>query len=203
MLGKIRHVLRDPLPIRLIASRWLDRRLNLFTYTTKLDLGSIERPYYGHGLLQAATLAAKLGHKAISAIEFGVAGGNGLVNLEMHVEHIKRETGVEVAIYGFDTGGGMSPPVGHRDMPYMWQAGYFAMNQDKLRARLRSAKLAIGRVEETLKTFCQEEKPPIGSAPATAMVEGRRDWIAPGRSRSTLRLRPRPYSAAEVARNQS
>ena len=33
--------------------------------------------FFGHGMLHAAMLAKKLGHRRITSIEFGVAGGNG------------------------------------------------------------------------------------------------------------------------------
>lgn len=155
--------MREPVPARFLVLRWLDRRLNFFTYPTKLEIGSIDRPHYGHGLLHAAMLARKLGHTAVSAIEFGVAGGNGLVNLEMHAEHVTKKTGVRIAIYGFDSGAGLPPPTDHRDLPYLWQAGFFAMDQERLRASLRSAKLLIGRVEDTVASFCErEETPPVG-----------------------------------------
>lgn len=92
-----------------------------------------------------------------------MAGGNGLVALEMHAGHVTRKTGVEVSIYGFDTGSGMPPPADFRDMPYLWQAGYFAMDVERLRARLRRAELVLGPVEETVQRFCEQHDPaPIG-----------------------------------------
>lgn len=149
--------------MRLLALRYLGRRLNILPYRDMLDHGAIERPHYGHCLLHAAQLARKLGHARVSAIEFGVAGGNGLVALESHAEHIRRETGVEVAIYGFDSGEGMPPPRDYRDLPYLWQRGYFVMDHDKLCRRLKSAKLVLGPVEETVEEFCRnEDSPPIG-----------------------------------------
>lgn len=160
MFGRLRHALREPVPLRFLLLRELDRRFNLFSYSTKLDIGSIERPYYGHGMLHAAQLAKTLGHSAVTAIEFGVAGGNGLLNLEMHAAHVTKETGVTVAIYGFDTGAGMPPPLDYRDIPYLWQAGYFRMDPEKLGRRLRQAKLVIGNVGDTVGSFCEAERPP-------------------------------------------
>lgn len=160
MLNKIRYALREPIPVRFLVLRWLDRRFNLFSYSTKLEIGSVERAHYGHGLLQAAILAKKLGHTAVTAIEFGVAGGSGLVSLEKHAERVRKETGVQVTIYGFDSGSGMPPPADYRDIPYLWQAGYFAMDQKKLQDRLQNAKLLIGNVEDTIGTFCDQERPP-------------------------------------------
>ncbi len=111
-------------------------------------------------MLQAAKLARKLGHQRISSIEFGVAGGNGLIAMEYHAEAVKAETGVEVAVYGFDTGKGMPPPQDYRDLPYLFQPGYFAMDVPKLRARLKFAKLVLGAVEDTLREFAERENPP-------------------------------------------
>jgi hypothetical protein len=82
-------------------------------------------------------LAKRLGHSKISVIEFGVAGGNGLVNLEMHVSEIEKLLNVEIDIFGFDTGGGLPPPKDYRDLPYYWKPGYFAMDEEKLRKKLQ------------------------------------------------------------------
>ena len=158
----LRNILfSEPIPARFHVLRALNRRFGLVkSYRRMLDYGMIERAYYGHCMLHAAMLARKLGHRRISSIEFGVAGGNGLVAMERHAEAVQAETGVEVAVYGFDTGTGMPPPQDYRDMPYMWQPGYFAMDVPKLRARLKSAKLILGDVAETLREFADKEKPP-------------------------------------------
>jgi hypothetical protein len=154
----------EPIPMHFRVLRALDQRFGfLKNYRRKLDHGMIERAHYGHCMLHAAMLARKLGHQRIASIEFGVAGGNGLVAMERHAEAVQAETGVEVAVYGFDTGNGMPPPQDYRDMPYMWQSGYFAMDVPKLQASLTSAKLILGEVEETLRDFtARENPPPIG-----------------------------------------
>lgn len=159
----LREALREPVPLRFLIMRWIDRRFGLFSYLTGLELGSVDRAWYGYPLLHSAWVARKLGYTRISAIEFGVAGGNGLVSLEQHAERVRQETGVEIAVYGFDTGEGMPQPQDMRDMPYLWQSGYFAMDQAKLKARLRFAKLELGRVEDTVaRFFAKENPPPIG-----------------------------------------
>jgi hypothetical protein len=163
MFKRVRRLFKEPVPLRFHVLRFLDRRLNFLGYPSKLDYNIIERPWYGHCLLHAAYLARRLGHPRISAIEFGVAGGNGLVALEHHAAHVTRETGIEIAIFGFDTGTGMPPPVDYRDMPYLWQAGYFAMDPELLQARLQFSKLLLGPVDSTLLTFFRQENPaPIG-----------------------------------------
>jgi hypothetical protein len=163
MLVNFRAALREPVPLRFLVMRWLDRRFGLFSYLTSLELGSVDRAWYGYPLLHSAWVARKLGYARISAIEFGVAGGNGLVALERHAERVHAETGVEVAVYGFDTGEGMPPPLDVRDMPYLWQSGYFAMDRAKLAGRLRFAKLELGNVADTVADFfAKENPPPIG-----------------------------------------
>jgi hypothetical protein len=154
------RIFKEPIPARFIALRFLNMRFRRLSYASQLEYGLLDRAHYGHCLLQAAILARRLGHDSVSAIEFGVAGGNGLMALEDHAERVEKETGVRVAIYGFDTGTGMPKPVDHRDMPYLWQAGYFAMDVERLRARLRRSKLILGPVEETAERFCRAENPP-------------------------------------------
>ena len=43
---------------------------------------ALKRPNYAYCLYHSSVLAKRLGHKSLSIIEFGVAGGNGLVFLE-------------------------------------------------------------------------------------------------------------------------
>jgi hypothetical protein len=155
---------QDPIPARYLILRALDRRFGIVkTYQRKLDHGTVERAHYGHCMLQSAILARKLGHSRISCIEFGVAGGAGLLAMERHAEAVRTETGVEVVVFGFDTGKGMPAPQDYRDLPYLFQPGYFAMDVPKLKASLNSARLILGDVAQTLQGFTeQEDPPPIG-----------------------------------------
>ena len=54
----------------------------------------------------------------------------------------------------------MPPPRDYRDLPYLWQAGYFAMEVEKLQAQLQIAQLVLGPVEQTVATFCAKHQPP-------------------------------------------
>ncbi|HEX2418813.1 MAG TPA: hypothetical protein VHJ83_11935 [Micromonosporaceae bacterium] len=119
-------------------------------------------PQYGYGVLQAVTLAQRLGVPAISALELGVAGGNGLVVLERLAEELGRESNVHVLTVGFDLGTGMPPPLDHRDNPYIWQRGFFTMDEGRLRSRLTQARLVIGDIAETGPSFMASGAPPIG-----------------------------------------
>jgi hypothetical protein len=120
---------------------------------------TFERPYYAHCVWNAAVLGKRLGHSAISVVEFGVAGGNGLVLLEKYAMEVSDELGIEIEVYGFDTAEGLPPPDDYRDMPYYWQPGFYKMDEEALRKRLTHAKLVLGDIRETSKTFFEEYKP--------------------------------------------
>jgi hypothetical protein len=163
LVKQITRVLTEPVPLRFLLLRWFDRRLDLVDYPSKLNIGSLDYANYGYGLLHAAYQARKLGHAHIAAVEFGVAGGNGLVALEMHARYVHKHTGVAVSVFGFDTGNGMPPPMDHRDTPYLLEGGYQVMDRDKLVARLSAAQLMLGPLEDTVPEFCERyHPPPIG-----------------------------------------
>jgi len=133
-------------------------------YETKLKFGAISRPNYGYCLYNAAKLAKKLGYSKISAIEFGVAGGNGLLNFEFHAEQIRKLVSIDMEIYGFDTAEGLPKPLDYRDLPYHWKEGFYKMDVAALESKLKKAKLVIGEVSDTLKSFFEKYKPaPIGA----------------------------------------
>jgi hypothetical protein len=153
----------DPFPLRTIVCRAI-QRLELFSYPRRLALMAVDRPHYGYCVYSAAALAKKLGYPKISVIEFGVAGGNGLVNLEYHAEQVSHAFGIEIEIYGFDTGEGLPEPVDYRDLPYHWKKGFFRMDVPKVRTRLKRAKLVLGDIRETSKSFFADYNPmPIGA----------------------------------------
>jgi hypothetical protein len=157
-----RDSLSEPTPTRFLVLRALDSVFNFLSYEAKLRVRSIPRSQYGFGLLHAGRIAARLGIPRISALEFGVAGGNGLLALEDHARRVTGETGVQINIYGFDSGSGLPAPTDFRDMPYAWEQGFYAMDVDKLKERLRCAKLIIGDVRDTVRGFGDENPAPIG-----------------------------------------
>jgi hypothetical protein len=155
MSDRLKQLFAEPIPTRYFVLRFLDRRFNLLSYEQKLRVGSIERSHYGYCMLEAAKLAAKLGHTAISAIEFGVAGGNGLLAMERHARLVEQATGVRSEIFGFDMETGLPPPQDCRDLPYLWQSGYYQMDKARLEERLQRSKLRLGPVKETVKSFLE------------------------------------------------
>jgi hypothetical protein len=131
-------------------------------YETRLRWDAVPYPHYGYGLLQAALQARGLQIPAVSAVEFGVAGGSGLVALEEHAVAIEALTGVAVRTFGFDTGEGLPMATDHRDLPYIWRPGYFKMDVPALHARLRRSELILGDVRETVPRFRgRDDVPPL------------------------------------------
>ena len=129
---------------------------------TRVFLGVGAKPMYQFGVYSAASLAKVLGLPGISVIEFGVAGGRGLLAMEKTAEEAERHFGVAIDVFGFDTGGGMPAPADYRDIPYEWGQGFYTMDVERLRARLKRARLILGNVEETVSEFLPKLKNPIG-----------------------------------------
>jgi len=121
------------------------------------------RPAYIWGVLQGVALAKVLGIERVSVMEFGVAGGSGLLALEDIAEKIEQlpGVGVGVEVYGFDTGKGLPQPEDYRDLPNLWSGGFYSMDRAELEARLRRARLQLGLVGETVPAFLQTSFPPV------------------------------------------
>lgn len=115
--------------------------------------GIHDRPHYAYGVYWSAFLAAALGLAGITVIEFGVAGGKGLLALEALALEIGRALGIAIEVVGFDSGKGMPPPADYRDLPHVWAAGFYGMDESKLRARLKKAHLVLGDVAVTVQEW--------------------------------------------------
>jgi hypothetical protein len=113
-------------------------------------------------VLQAAISARNLDVPRISVVEFGVAGGNGLIELERAATRAESLVGVGVDVVGFDTGSGMPSPKDYRDVPWVIRPGYLAMDELALRARLRRAELVLGPVADTIDSWLSGGAAPIG-----------------------------------------
>jgi hypothetical protein len=159
----LQNLLLDPAPMRRVTRKMM-KCFDLGSYVSRLNLGVVDRPPYGYCLYHGALLAKILGYSGISVLEFGVSGGRGLLNLEYHAEQIQKVVPIDIEVYGFDTGEGLPEPVDYRDLPYVWRKGYHKMDIPKLKKRLKKAKLVLGDVRNTTKTFLEEYNPhPIGA----------------------------------------
>lgn len=124
---------------------------------------AVKRQYIW-GVAQGAALAKVLGETRISVIEFGVAGGFGLIALENIADAVSELTDIGIDVFGFDTGAGLPPPADFRDQPNLWYGGQLTMNKQKLLSRLKRAKLHIGPVKHTLVDFVNSQPPPVAFA---------------------------------------
>jgi hypothetical protein len=153
----LRHLTKLP------GLRRLWRRFPVGSVPVRTAFDIWDRPHYAFGVFSAASLARLLGQRAITVIEFGVAGGNGLVALEDVSARVARHFGIDIAVVGFDTGTGMPAPRDYRDLPHVWRAGFYGMDVDKLRRRLARADLVLGNVAETIPGFLRRPNlPPVG-----------------------------------------
>jgi len=120
-----------------------------------------KRPHYVWGVLVGAALGKALGYSRVSVIEFGVAGGAGLLALERAAELTEQLAGIKVDVYGFDSGSGLPKPQDYRDVPFAWTEGYYPIGVQELQSRLRCAQLKLGLIRETLPRFLAEAPAPI------------------------------------------
>jgi hypothetical protein len=95
-----------------------------------------------------------LGLEALSVVEMGVAGGNGLLALERIAKLVGNALGMRIHVTGFDTGEGMPGPADYRDLPYVWDKGFYKMDVPKLKARLApETELILGDIEHTVSSW--------------------------------------------------
>lgn len=162
MLEKFKKLFDESHPFRTLIKEAV-KRLEFGSYEQRFHFGAIERPHYGYCVCNAAVLAKRLGYDRISLLEFGVAGGNGLLNLEYHAQEVSKLLDIQIEIYGFDTGKGLPKPVDYRDLPYHWKEGFFKMDVPALQAKLKMSKLVLGDIRDTAKSFFEQYQPaPIG-----------------------------------------
>ncbi len=143
----------SPLPIRLYMIQVLARKYQVGSFSQRLAIDAVSYPGYAYGMYSAALQAKALGINKISAIEFGVATGYGLIEMEKYAREINKELGVEFEIFGFDSGEGLPRPVDFKDQCYFWTETSFKMNIKKLQSNLKKAKLVMGDINHTIDNF--------------------------------------------------
>ena len=139
-----------------VLVRLLFRRFSVGSFEFRLALDAVDRPWYAYGIYQATHLAKRLGISSIRILEFGVAGGDGLVAMEQIAREVEKLTGVQIQIFGFDIGLGMPVHTDYRDLPYIWRKGHYKMKLEAVRARLKRAAIVLGDVSETVPRFLKE-----------------------------------------------
>ncbi len=128
--------------------------------------GLLDRAHYAYGILRAADVARFCGKKAVTVCEFGVANGDGLINMVTLAEKIGAATDMKIRVVGFDTGAGLPEVRGHKDHPELWSGGDFGMqNRDALLARIAGrAQLIFGDIADTVSAFAEaiDSEAPLG-----------------------------------------
>jgi hypothetical protein len=125
---------------------------------------SVRYPAYAVGLQTACKYAQLVGAAGFTAIEFGVAGGNGLIELSRYAPRLSQQTGMKITVIGFDAGSGLPTSSDFRDAPWLWNQGDFPCDTNRLRTLLPpDTELVLGRIQDTLPRWL-ERKPtlPIG-----------------------------------------
>jgi hypothetical protein len=156
------NALAEEPPFRLFTKAVVKRVARSVRTRARWDVAS--RPQYLAGVLAAADEAIQEGIGAITAFEFGVAGGNGLLALGDLAPAVEAEIGVKVAVYGFDTGSGLPELTGdYRDYPDHWRPGDYPMDEEGLRRQLRpNTQLIIGNVRDALLQTLPRIKESVG-----------------------------------------
>jgi hypothetical protein len=135
------------------------------SFRQKVAFDMVIRHNNAFGLLKAADLAKRYGISEITAVEFGVAAGAGLMNMSRISRKVELATGVKIHLTGFDTGKGMPPAIDYRDHPELYGAGDFPMDIEKLRSALpQDVELVLGELKDTLPGWLERnfEKRPVG-----------------------------------------
>lgn len=150
----------DSRPCEKYSWRWLNRLAERLTWWNS---GAGIRPQYAWGTVMAAAQARALQKTDCSLIEFGVAGGNGLLALQTIAAEVSSFIGVRLHVFGFDTGTGLPDIQDIRDMPQVWKRGDYRMDSEILKKRLAErTKLIIGNVNETVDDFLKQPHAPVG-----------------------------------------
>ncbi|MGB9513419.1 MAG: hypothetical protein WBU20_17180, partial [Candidatus Acidiferrum sp.] len=160
----LRNLLFEP-PVRLLVKIMLSNPLAFryaFRWAALFD--AVRYPAYALGLQTACRYARLAGARGFTALEFGVAGGNGLRELTVYAQKVSKRTGLEIHVVGFDTGMGLPLSSDYRDVPWLWQPGDFPCDVDLLRRSVpTTTELVIGLVEDTLpRWLSQPSRLPIG-----------------------------------------
>jgi hypothetical protein len=156
VIGEV--LLRSVTALPKAVSLW--RRFPVGSVALRTRFGAWSRAHYAYGTFHAAEQAKLLGLAGISVVEFGVGKGDGLLVLEKIAEEVARYFGIRISVWGFDTGEGMPSVTDYRDLPYVWEKGFYKMDQARLREQLSpGTHLVIGDVKETVQTLSRAADP--------------------------------------------
>lgn len=145
-----------------VIARAIIKKLSLGSVEFRLAMQALEKAQYAFGIRQAIYLASRLGHSRVAVIEFGVGAGGGLKLMEQYAAELGKKYGVEVEVYGFDLGSGLPGSSDYRDLPYAWRSGDYTMDVGGVQRDLKTAKLLLGDVRDTIQNFIQSKPAAVG-----------------------------------------
>ena len=126
---------------------------------TAFDL--VLRQHNAFSILRAATDAKSSGLGKLCVVEFGVAAGAGFLNMCEIAKRVTESTGVDIKVFGFDTGKGMPKAIDYRDHPDLYREGDFPMDVTQLQKRVPSnGRLILGALSETVPAFLGDHLAP-------------------------------------------
>ncbi|TIN11635.1 hypothetical protein [Mesorhizobium sp.] len=126
------------------------------SFSARVAFDLVSRRPYAFGVLEGAQIAKRFGYSGrLLALEFGVAGGDGLFNLARIAKEASAITGQDIQVVGFDSGQGLPASLDYRDHPELYKAGdYPPIDKDRLIAALpANCKLIYGDIAETALPF--------------------------------------------------
>lgn len=163
LLGKLKHAYiwrriameRLTEPVHLNIASVLVALFGSWRQKVAFDL--ILRQHNAYGLLKAADDCRQHGITRMAACEFGGGKGSGLINMAIIAEKVSRLTGVEIRVFGFDSGVGLpTRPIDYRDHPEHYTQGDHAMDVAAVKAKLPpNAELVLGEISQTVDGFLQ------------------------------------------------
>lgn len=133
-------------------------------YRERFATYNLPRMWYAKGIDDAVQLAKLTGVNHISVLEFGVASGAGLINMEFHAQEQERLSGIKIDVYGFDSGVGLIfDEEDSRNIAWRFGMGDYATEEQELVPLLRKAKMIYGDICETAQEFINSgNHAPIG-----------------------------------------
>lgn len=134
-------------------------------FRQKVNFDLIIRRHNAFCLLEAARFARWVGFNCITAIEFGVGSGEGLLNIAAIAKEVTKTTGVNFKIYGFDLGSGLPSPCDYRDQPEIFSKGQYPMDVERVGKNLPpNVELVLGDIKNTAQDFIKtiSKDSPIG-----------------------------------------
>jgi hypothetical protein len=143
------YAIRDKRSYQPYSWGWLNNVVDSLIWNHE---GAGRRPHFAWGAVMAAAQGRAFGLPAVRLVEFGVAGGRGLMSLQSIAAEVTRITGVRLEVVGFDTGQGLPAPVDARDLPNLYGGGDYQMDVAALRRQLDPAitTLHLGPIRETV-----------------------------------------------------